>query len=1285
MLFKLFNLPKHKQLPINYIMNPTTSTPITSTTQSTPPKCTVECSFGEVIDKISILTIKLNKVTDSFKKINIQKEYDVLVSTADKYKEPQIKQDPEKNTELIHLFKNLINVNTILWNLEDVIREKSKNREYDDVFIKTAEQIHIRNDERYSYKNKINILFNSNIREEKLYNENTKTTQLPIETLPLTESMQTNPSPPSPPPPKSKSRFNLYKKNTLEINVINLSYRKEKMEDIEKNFKETNINLLRFPAIVGQKLPKLSHSPLKPGEIGCYKSHKALWEKCVKEKRPYIIIAEDDIQKQKIFSYKIIKTAIKNLINKPEPFKWDILFLSEVIDRGHRRRNIGFKYNLPSLEDKYTKDGELIQQEPNNLSTSPPTSTPTLIPNITTIEPRCGLHFYVLSYRGCLKCIEAANKINYTAPIDVAIWYGDRTLRSFTIVSGLVTEKPDISDTFSDSLIYEANNHLKNVFTPHNLKASSLSNSYTSANTLSQSTSSKRKIKTADRKTIYKLSDIILKKLNKSPHQNQSPRPRQTPHLHRTTQIDNNSPEAIFSLREKSQEVIQTLEKIIIKNPNWHIPYFLLAMYYKFLANSPNTQSTTLSTFSNKNKIAYIKNANVNFLKAKELTQTDYSVYIEHARFLAINTTDKRHILINWFDCLEINNKDPEPYMNIIHLIMQDNFITTIEYSHFSTFLTNSIKYIPDNKYLLCSVASFFEKKEDLKKACPLFLKALELDPENPKILYNVGLMAAKSENLQSDCEKYFLKSLEIDPNQPYVYTNLLTYYNKTKVSKFKEGIEIAKKAWKTTHAFDFLFELGKLYNKNAEFDNAEETLLIIVNELRNYKQSLSYSSSSSSSPSSSPSSPQTTKLMKLLGDSYKELATTYKWKENYIQADYYYKKLIHNLQTYYTSFKDTNSPKQTYGQYLLLHNKYREGFPYYMWGHFYYNLKICNIKKLIPENSCFFKETDHISQHPHPHQSHHTLQPTTPKTIVLYNSGGFGDAIMYNRFIAPLADKYHNHRIICLIDKKLFWLFNSSDFACKENVVLISEENLKTLTEETLQSKYNVTHIDYQCDIMMLAYFMNLSYNDIPATFNTYLFKNKSYQYEQTKYYHAIIEPLIKNQNYNTTNTTDTNTHLRIAFNWHGNRDNGMDKWQRGVDLSLFSKLFSLPNTTWINVQKQKTPEENKILKSFHNKNVIDTTDSLDESKENAFADTISIFNNVDLVISTDTSLLHLAATMGVKTWALITKVPEYRWGLKKTTAWYEHIRIFRQKQLLDWNPVIDELMQELTNLQIN
>ena len=65
--------------------------------------------------------------------------------------------------------------------------------------------------------------------------------------------------------------------------------------------------------------------------------------------------------------------------------------------------------------------------------------------------------------------------------------------------------------------------------------------------------------------------------------------------------------------------------------------------------------------------------------------------------------------------------------------------------------------------------------------------------------------MAAKSENLQSDCEKYFLKSLEIDPNQPYVYTNLLTYYNKTKVSKFKEGIEIAKKAWKTTHAFDFL------------------------------------------------------------------------------------------------------------------------------------------------------------------------------------------------------------------------------------------------------------------------------------------------------------------------------------------------------------------------------------------------------------------------------------------------------------------------------------------------
>ena len=211
---------------------------------------------------------------------------------------------------------------------------------------------------------------------------------------------------------------------------------------------------------------------------------------------------------------------------------------------------------------------------------------------------------------------------------------------------------------------------------------------------------------------------------------------------------------------------------------------------------------------------------------------------------------------------------------------MQDNFITTIEYSHFSTFLTNSIKYIPDNKYLLCSVASFFEKKEDLKKACPLFLKALELDPENPKILYNVGLMAAKSENLQSDCEKYFIKSLEIDPNQPYVYTNLLTYYNKTKVSKFKEGIEIAKKAWKTTHAFDFLFELGKLYNKNAEFDNAESSLLTIITDLTNYIKSPNAPQLIANPKSTHP---QKLKLMKLLGDSHKELATTYKWKENYM------------------------------------------------------------------------------------------------------------------------------------------------------------------------------------------------------------------------------------------------------------------------------------------------------------------------------------------------------------------------------------------------------------------
>ena len=119
-------------------------------------KCVVPCSFGELIDKITILKIKEEYAKKGTKcLINIQNELRAIES------HNKVQNDP--------LFKTLHLINKKLWKLEDLIREKSKKREFDEEYIKCSEMIHKTNDERYKTKFLINEKYDSEIREEKLY------------------------------------------------------------------------------------------------------------------------------------------------------------------------------------------------------------------------------------------------------------------------------------------------------------------------------------------------------------------------------------------------------------------------------------------------------------------------------------------------------------------------------------------------------------------------------------------------------------------------------------------------------------------------------------------------------------------------------------------------------------------------------------------------------------------------------------------------------------------------------------------------------------------------------------------------------------------------------------------------------------------------------------------------------------------------------------------------------------------------------------------------------------
>lgn len=119
----------------------------------------IEVSIGEIVDKVSILSIKLQKIKNENKLKNIRKEYDILKSAME-----------ESGIEVESVqFKELESINLILWDIEDRIRVKESRKEFDEDFIELARKIYYNNDKRSEIKREINIKYGSNLIEEKEY------------------------------------------------------------------------------------------------------------------------------------------------------------------------------------------------------------------------------------------------------------------------------------------------------------------------------------------------------------------------------------------------------------------------------------------------------------------------------------------------------------------------------------------------------------------------------------------------------------------------------------------------------------------------------------------------------------------------------------------------------------------------------------------------------------------------------------------------------------------------------------------------------------------------------------------------------------------------------------------------------------------------------------------------------------------------------------------------------------------------------------------------------------
>jgi hypothetical protein len=121
----------------------------------------VEISIGELVDKLTILEIKLDHICDPEQRGNVQREYLTLTSV--------IPPTVAKSPEVFELRRQIKEINARLWHIEDSIRNKERAKSFDDEFIALARSVYVTNDLRASLKRQINLCMNSNLVEEKSY------------------------------------------------------------------------------------------------------------------------------------------------------------------------------------------------------------------------------------------------------------------------------------------------------------------------------------------------------------------------------------------------------------------------------------------------------------------------------------------------------------------------------------------------------------------------------------------------------------------------------------------------------------------------------------------------------------------------------------------------------------------------------------------------------------------------------------------------------------------------------------------------------------------------------------------------------------------------------------------------------------------------------------------------------------------------------------------------------------------------------------------------------------
>ena len=615
-------------------------------------------------------------------------------------------------------------------------------------------------------------------------------------------------------------------------------------------------------------------------------------------------------------------------------------------------------------------------------------------------------------------------------------------------------------------------------------------------------------------------------------------------------------------------------------------------------------------------------------------------------------------------------------------------------------------------------------KNGDLKKAQAIYQLILKKEPGNSDALHYLGIIAAQSNNLTL-AEELIKKSIEIYPHNPAAHFNLgNTYQDRGDHEKALESFEIALKinpndfqvhfargnSLTSLHAYgDALICYELTIKINSKFAKAYFMRGVVLEKLNRLQESLnSYELSIlinprvaithfnkglihqklnqhelaiSSYDSAIELQPRYAEAYSNRGIALREVNKNKIALESFDQAikinphfsDAFYNRaesliledrILEAITDYNSAIKfQPNFPEALYNKGIALHRiqKVDEAINCYdaaidLDGEnkdAYWNKSLALLLKGDYKNGWALYESRwninsfsaSFSQYTKPIWTGN--EDIKNKRVLLVGEQGLGDMIQFCRYASII--KSMNAEVILETPKEL-------------------NELLKNFNgiSQILERGSAIPDYDYYCPLMSLPYLLGTSLENIPSA---------------EKY---IYCPDYKNQEW--SKRLGERNKYRVGIVWSGGfRKDRPDLWavnkRRNIGIELISEFLSEVDVEYHSLQKGE-PAESEIMGNellyFPNGNLINHADNI-----KSFSDTAGLIENIDLVISVDTSTAHLSAAMGKPTWILNRHDNCWRWLTDiDYSPWYKAVKIYRQPEIGDWRSLLKNVRQDLLKI---